>query len=116
MYRTEFRELLETAIEKAGGVNENVLVLSIPDYGYTPFGESNQAQISLELDEYNSINNAISGEYSVMYVNITDISRSSDPALVASDGLHPSGSQYSEWVERVMSHPGFKAFLRSQAP
>lgn len=103
-YTPEFEELLKMAIALAGGKKENVFVVSIPDYGFTPFGEPKQNQISKALDEYNAINKTITDRLGVRYVNITDISREgiSDPQLVADDKLHPSGKQYKLWVERIM--------------
>jgi lysophospholipase L1-like esterase len=103
-YKPEFEELLKMAIEFAGGDNSKVFVVSIPDYGFTPFGKEKQAVISGELDEFNSINRAISEKHGVRYFYITDISRRgiSEPALVAADGLHPSAKMYSEWVELIM--------------
>jgi lysophospholipase L1-like esterase len=102
IYVKEFEELLKKAIEIAGGT-ENVFVLSIPDYGYTPFGEANQVKISAEIDEYNAINISISQKYQIAYFDITPISRMGlqNPTLVASDGLHPSGEMYALWVQLI---------------
>lgn len=100
-YTKEFEELLIQAIAFAGGDKDRVFVLSIPDYGFTPFGQRrNQAKITRELDEYNAINKSISEQYEVKYFDITEISREGldRPALVASDNLHPSAQQYEEWV------------------
>ncbi|MDX1628541.1 MAG: SGNH/GDSL hydrolase family protein [Fulvivirga sp.] len=106
-YRPEFRALLRTAIRHAGGEPENVFVVSIPDYGYTPFGAEKQKSISEALDEYNEINKEEAFRLGVQYFHITDISRSRDEDLVASDELHPSGQQYALWVKRILSDPGF---------
>jgi lysophospholipase L1-like esterase len=103
-YKTEFEDLLKMAIGFAGGDKLKVFVVSIPDYGFTPYGREKQAIISRELDEFNSINRALCEEHGVPYFYITDISRRglSEPDLVAADGLHPSGKMYSEWVELMM--------------
>jgi lysophospholipase L1-like esterase len=103
IYEQEFEELLQTSIKLAKGKKKNVLVVSIPDYGYTPFGKAKQEKISRELDQYNAINKRITEKYHIMYFNITDISRKGfdDPELVANDGLHPSGKMYTEWVELI---------------
>lgn len=103
-YAIEFEDLLKEAIRFAGGKKEKVFVVSIPDYGYTPFGESKQESITQALDEFNAINHRITAENGVAYFNITDISRHGleDPALVAKDGLHPSGKQYTLWVDRIL--------------
>jgi lysophospholipase L1-like esterase len=102
LYETEFEELLKTAIQFAGGENY-VFVLSIPDYGYTPFGSSNQENISKQIDQYNAINSAITRRYNVAYFNITEISRQGliMPELLATDGLHPSAKMYKMWVDLI---------------
>ncbi|MBN1132918.1 MAG: T9SS type A sorting domain-containing protein [Bacteroidales bacterium] len=104
LYETDFRYLLDKAIQIAGGDTGRVLVLSIPDYAFTPYGGGNET-ISSGIDQYNSINRQISMEYGVTYVDITGISRMGldRPDYVASDGLHPSGIQYSRWVDNIMN-------------
>jgi lysophospholipase L1-like esterase len=116
-YRPEFEELLKLAIERAGGDKERVFVLSIPDYGYTPFGESNRERISSELDVYNSVNQEITNQYGIKYFNITGISRKGlvEPGLVASDGLHPSGDQYALWVKEILKDAEFIERLKMSA-
>ncbi|HRK55551.1 MAG TPA: SGNH/GDSL hydrolase family protein [Cyclobacteriaceae bacterium] len=105
-YAVEYETLLKTAIQLAGGEKANVFVVSIPDYGYTPFGAPNQPKISKELDEFNAINKRITEAYEITYINITDISRRGleDPELVADDTLHPSGKQYTLWVKRILEN------------
>ena|SRR5688572_13716602 len=109
-YKSEFEELLKKAIQLAGGTTSRVFVLSIPDYGYTPFGKENQETISRGIDEYNSANEAITRKFKVKYINITDISRRglAEPELVAFDGLHPSGKMYAEWVQRILAEATFQ--------
>jgi lysophospholipase L1-like esterase len=104
-YRSEFEELLRQAIKLAGGDHSRVFVLSIPDYGYTPFGKDNQEKISAGVDAFNAVNKSISEKLGVKYYFITDISRRGlmEPDLVASDGLHPSGKMYAEWVKLIVS-------------
>jgi lysophospholipase L1-like esterase len=108
IYEREFEELLQTSIKLAKGKKKNVFVVSIPDYGYTPFGKAKQEKISEELDQYNAINKRIAAKYGVKYFNITEISRKGleDAELIAGDGLHPSGKMYAQWVEVIYS--GFK--------
>lgn len=105
-YEVEFEELLRISIELAQGNPKNVFIVSIPDYGYTPFGKSKQETISRQLDEFNAINKRMAAKYNVSYFNITDISRQGldKPTLVASDGLHPSGAMYSLWVDRILEN------------
>ncbi|MFZ5970184.1 MAG: SGNH/GDSL hydrolase family protein [Bacteroidota bacterium] len=103
-YQTEFEALLREAIRLARGNKANVFVVSIPDYGYTPFGQPQQEKISRELDAFNQANRALTEQLGVTYIYITDISRQGlqDPALVAADGLHPSGKMYGLWVARIL--------------
>lgn len=100
-FAPEFEELLQKAIELAGGDKDKVFVVSIPDYGKTPFGASKADQVAKELDQYNAVSLEICTRYNVKYFDITPISRQDDPngELVANDNLHPSGKQYSLWVE-----------------
>ncbi len=104
-YKIEFQELLERAIELAQGDKSRVFVLSIPDYAFTPFGQtaSNSDSISAEIDAFNLANETISLAFDVSYFDITPISRTGlmNPQLVASDGLHPSGLMYAEWVDLI---------------
>lgn len=105
-YRSEFENLLTTAIDLAGGDKSRVFVVSIPDYGYTPFGKNSQTTITAGIDEFNAANKAITEKKGVAYINITDISRQdlSRPDLVALDGLHPSGKMYTEWVRAILNN------------
>ncbi len=103
-YAPEFEELLNMAVKLAGGNKENVFVVSIPDYGFTPFGKPKQAEITKAIDEFNEVNRTITAKMGIKYVNITDLTREglSKPEYVAGDGLHPSGAMYSLWVERIL--------------
>lgn len=108
-YKPEFEELLNTAIALAQGDKSRVIVLSIPDYGFTPFGEKDQLRITAGIDEFNRINKSVAAKLDITYVDITDISRNglAEPDLVAEDGLHPSGKMYELWVKRILSRIQF---------
>lgn len=104
-YREEFRFLLDKSIEYAGGNKDRVFVVSIPDWGVTPFAEGrDRAQIAQEIDLFNSINKEESTTAGIRYFDITPVSRQPDPALIAGDGLHPSGRMYSQWVDLIFPH------------
>ncbi len=102
-YEGEFEELLKTAIHLAKGKNKNVFVVSIPDYGFTPYGKSKQESITTQINEFNEINKRITEKYKITYINITEVSRRGleEPELVAGDGLHPSGKMYTLWVDAI---------------
>ncbi len=98
-YKSEFTLLLNRAIQYTGNRPTHVFVLSIPDYSVTPFAQgSDKAKIATEIDQFNAANKAISLQLGVNYLDITSISREPDPALLANDGLHPSGKQYQRWA------------------
>ena len=102
-YRKEFENLLIKSIDYSKN-KKYVFVLSIPDYGVTPFGKKiNQEKIFDEINIYNQINKEISKKYKVMYFDITDISRMAefDSTLLADDQLHPSKKMYGIWVEKI---------------
>lgn len=103
-FETEFLSLLQKAIGFAGNDKTKVIVLSIPDYGATPFGASKAALIGKDIDRFNSVKKSIADLVGVTYINITTISRkgASDNSLVAFDELHPSGKMYSLWVEEML--------------
>ena len=103
-YKMEFEELLKKAIEFANGKPSHVCVVSIPDYGVTPFALSMDAEkIGREIDIFNNINKAVSIQYKTHYVDITPGSREvlSDEELVTTDKLHPSGKEYLKWAEKL---------------
>lgn len=103
IYEQEFPELVNTAIDKAGGDLENIIVISIPDYAFTPFG-GGSTSISNEIDAYNNFAEYYCIQNNIDYVYITDITREglANPDLVASDNLHPSEIAYSKFVERIL--------------
>ncbi|WP_304235455.1 SGNH/GDSL hydrolase family protein [Jiulongibacter sediminis] len=101
-YATEFEALLKRAIDFANGKKERVFVVSIPDYGVTPFAKNrNPEKIGREIDEFNAAQKRICEKYQIDFYDITPISREAvqNPSLVAGDGLHPSGEMYKLWVE-----------------
>ena len=109
-YRGELKQLIDIATKYAGGKKENVFVLSIPDWGVTPFAEGrDRKKIAGEIDEYNKVKKEECEKAGIKYYDITEISRLNDASLAAGDGLHPSGKQYSLWVEKI--YPDIKKSL-----
>jgi len=101
-YREQFVFLLNKSIEYTNGNPKRVIVLSIPDWGVTPFARGRDtAQIAKDIDAFNAVNREESGKAGVYYVDVTPISREAvgDRSLVAADGLHPSGKMYIEWAK-----------------
>lgn len=110
-YKPEFEELLKKAIRYADNRADRVVVLSIPDWGVTPFANGrDRAQIAREIDAYNASNKLVAEQYNVHYINITPWTReaAADNSLLASDGLHPSGKEYKRWATAI------SAFFKSK--
>lgn len=105
LYEKEFPELLNMAIGFANGNPENVFVLSIPDYAFTPFGRKSgrTEKITSELMRYNAFTEKIASEKGVRFENITPITQQGleNPELIAPDGLHPSELAYKKFVEQI---------------
>jgi lysophospholipase L1-like esterase len=105
-YREKFRFILSKAILYAGGHPDKVIVLSIPDWGFTPFAAArgDTEPISQEIDQFNAVNLEETKSAGAYYVDITIISRMAldDFDLITGDRLHPSGKMYTMWAEKVL--------------
>ncbi|MCU0458924.1 MAG: SGNH/GDSL hydrolase family protein [Bacteroidales bacterium] len=105
IYRKEFGELIDQSILFAGRDTGRVFVLSIPDWGVTPFASGmDREKIAREIDQYNAINKEITLSKGIVWIDVTGISRlaETDLTLIAGDGLHPSGKMYTEWVRLAL--------------
>ena len=106
-FEDQFETLLKKAIQYAGNDRSRVVIISIPDWGVTPFAESrDRKQIMAEIDAYNNVCKSIAGKYSIHYIYITEWTReaASDHSLLTADGLHPSGKEYKRWAELISGH------------
>lgn len=108
-YRLQFQALLQRAIAYASNEPAHVIVLSIPDWSVTPFASAlgtdpgSLARSAMQIDRFNAINRAETERLGAHYLDVTPISReaAADRALLAADGLHPSGKMYAAWVKRI---------------
>ncbi|HET6911977.1 MAG TPA: SGNH/GDSL hydrolase family protein [Rhodanobacteraceae bacterium] len=104
-YRVQFGALLARAIALAGDEARRVVVVSIPDWGVTPFARSegrDARQIATQIDAFNVIAHGEADAQRARFVDITGFSRAADlRGLLTADGLHPSGAQYARWVEAI---------------
>ena len=108
-YREQFGGLLERAIGFTQGRRERVLVLSIPDWGVTAFGQQDargMAGIAAEIDTFNAAAQDICRQRGVAFVDITGVSRTlgEQAAMQAADGLHPSALMYAEWTRLALPY------------
>ena len=104
-YEKQLRTIFRKAVNHSKTQENGVFAVSIPDYGYTPFGSSNQEDITEEINRFNEVFRRVAEEFNVPFYNITPISRDAaeNPDLVASDGLHPSGLMYKYWVDQFVN-------------
>lgn len=103
-FRIEFTHLLQKAIAFAGGNNEHVFVLSIPDWGITPYAKDrDRERIASEIDKYNEMCNAVTEDNFCRYIDITASQREDGmkPEFLAADGLHPNGKEYAKWAAKL---------------
>jgi lysophospholipase L1-like esterase len=103
-YVIEFEALIKRAIKFANGKTNGVFVLSIPDWGVTPFAANrDKTKISEEIDAFNAANAHICGLYCVEYINITLQQRidGGDSNFLAADKLHPSAKEYARWAYQL---------------
>jgi lysophospholipase L1-like esterase len=103
-YKPGFEELLKKAIRFAGDRADRVIIVSIPDWGVTPFANGrDRTQIASEIDAYNAANRQLALHYKVQYIDITPWTReaATDLSLLAPDGLHPSAKEYNRWAIKI---------------
>ncbi len=105
IYEKELVDLVNRAIALAGGTADRVFMVSIPNYGVTPFGQSRgEERIRQELLAYDAYAHQIAEQFGIPFFNITPISEKAkdDDSYIANDRLHPSGKMYTEWVELML--------------
>lgn len=105
-YETEFRKMLTKTIRFAKGNPKRVVVISIPDWGVTPFATdrgTDREKVAKEIDAYNITKERISKELGVYYIDITEEYRKVGalPEMVVEDKLHPSELVYKSWAEKL---------------
>jgi len=118
-YQREFGVLLERAIGCAGGDAARVLVLSIPDWGVTPFAAKegrDPAEIASALDAFNAVARDACSARGVAFVDITPVSRAQGgvAAMLAGDGLHPSAAMHALWADAAL--PDARRMLHTTKP
>jgi len=103
-FEREFEGLLKLAIQFTGGEAKNVFVISIPDWGVTPFAKDcDTIKIAAEIDAYNKVCERMATTYKTNFISITESQRidAINPEFLASDGLHPSGKEYEKWAAKL---------------
>ena len=108
-YRQQFGALLQRAIALVRGRGDHVLVLSIPDWGVTPFAgdDARGAQgIGEAINAFNAVARAICLQHGAVFVDITPVTRAhgAEPAMLVADGLHPSAQMYARWMQLALPH------------
>lgn len=105
IFEKEFRQLLSRSINYSKN-KSNVFVLSIPDWGVTPFADKrNKIVISDSIDVFNQLIKKVCFENNIKFFDITDISREAElnSDLIAGDSLHPSGIMYKKWIDKILN-------------
>lgn len=103
-FKVEFDHLLQKAIQFAGNRTNRVAVLSIPDWGVTPFASGkDNSKIAAEIDAYNAICASTAKQHQAHFIEITTSQREdgNKALFLAADQLHPSGKEYAKWAEKL---------------
>ncbi len=114
-FRVEFEQMLLKAIGFAGNLPDHVIVLSIPDWGITPYATekgADKAKVASEIDEFNKVKREVCQKYGVYFINITgDYRKIGDkPEMLVEDKLHPSGQVYSQWADKLFERASLLRF------
>jgi len=103
-FKIEFEQLLQKAILFADNKPGRVFVLSIPDWGVTPFAAGkNRNQVTKEIDAFNTVCHKAATAFQTHFINITDSQRAdiTKAEFLAPDGLHPSAMEYNKWADKL---------------
>jgi len=103
-FEIEFERLLQRAIAFTNNNSTHVVVLSIPDWGVTPFAEGRDSKkIATEIDAYNLVCKMAAQKFNTHFIDITTAQRldGNKEEFLAADKLHPSGKEYKKWAERL---------------
>ena len=102
-YENEFTQLVDVALDLAIE-KKQVIIVSIPDWSYSPFAKNDKRgteKISEEVASFNAINKKVAIAKGIKYADITKLSQNNEAELFAADGLHPSGLQYAKWAKEI---------------
>ncbi len=101
-YNTDLHFLIKKALHLVGGHSQRVILLSIPDWGVTPFAQDRDtAAIATAINSFNQVKASAAAEYGIHCIDITPYTRQAkeDASLLTTDQLHPSGAAYTVWAE-----------------
>ena len=104
-YKIQFDHLLQRAIHFAANKSKHVFVLSIPDWGVTPFADGqDRPKIAGAIDAYNTTAKNICEHHGIVFIDITTFQRidGNKKEFLAADGLHPSGKEYAKWAAMLV--------------
>jgi lysophospholipase L1-like esterase len=104
-YHQQFETLLKKAIRLSENIASRVIVLSIPDWGVTPYAaERDKKKIAEKIDDFNLVNKSLALQHFTHYIDITEGAReaATNASLIAPDGLHPSGIEYARWSKQIV--------------
>lgn len=103
-FTTDFEFLLHKAIHLAGNKADHVIVLSIPDWGQTPFAAGKDTEaIRREIDQFNGVCELAAKKHQTHFIGITDETRKAakDKSLLTSDQLHYSAKEHAIWAAKT---------------
>jgi lysophospholipase L1-like esterase len=97
-FLVEFSSLL-TLLKRT---TQTAFVITIPNYGYTPFGLNKRQKITSDLISYNKEIKKISQDHDLKVYDIYDLSCKQGTAdFLINDLLHPAEGAYKAWAELI---------------
>jgi len=108
-FKKEFEVMVISAISFAGEKSNHVVVISIPDWGITPFAKAkdmDESKVTREINTYNLACKTISEKHEVAYIDINEAYQEvgDQIEMLAADGLHPSAQMYGIWTKKLFAH------------
>ena len=105
VFEDEFPELITMATNLAQGNKDNVIVITIPDYANTGFGQGfGGPAITEEITLYNNYIEEYCSANDLNLIDAQDLifDALTNPELIATDNLHPSTLAYSNLVTHLL--------------
>ena len=106
-FAEDFDFLVKKAIHLVKGHAQCVMILSVPDWGASPFAkEKDGKDIMEQVGDFNTVSSNIAFKYDCTYCNITPGTRKVNASGFTADGLHYSEKEYGRWAMELAGKIG----------
>ncbi len=107
-YRAGLKPLIQYAIDQTEALRSGrsgVIVISLPDWGRTPFAEGrDRSAVAREISSFNAVAAEEATGAGCVWADIRDVQDGDgDPdVLLTADRLHPSALAYEAWARKLL--------------